>query len=207
MYPVYPQKWFFVKLEVFFFLTATCSRGTLETIMIREKILPMSQFFDFLTSFQLPKNIAGDVSLLFAFIGLSLTLGFVFGRFKLINILINVYISLAFVGVLPESFFSPSVYMKAGVFLALLIFLTAIDKRLFDLHLSNVGTDFFWRLIVTSILVTGMIVSVILSFLPHKVALGFISATAFSYFASPIALIFWMAVPLLSLLFINNRLK
>jgi len=167
----------------------------------------MSQFFDFLTSFHLPKNIAGDLSLLLLFIGVSLALGFIFGRFKLINILINVYISIAFIGVLPESFFLTSVYMKSGVFLVLLTLLTAIDKRLFDLHLSNVGTDFFWRLIVTSILVTGMIVSAVLSFLPYKVAIGYISVTAFGYFASPLALIFWMTVPLLSLLFINNRLK
>jgi hypothetical protein len=89
----------------------------------------------------------------------------------------------------------------------LLVFLTAIDKRLFDLHISNAGTDFFWRLIVTSMLVVGMIVSIVLSFLPKSVALGLISVTAYGCFASQIAVIFWMVVPLLTLLFINNRLK
>ncbi|PIP25269.1 MAG: hypothetical protein COX32_04700 [Candidatus Moranbacteria bacterium CG23_combo_of_CG06-09_8_20_14_all_41_28] len=58
-----------------------------------------------------------------------------------------------------------------------------------------------------SILVTGIIISVILSFLTYKIALSFISLSAYGYFASPIALIFWMVVPLLTLLFINNRLK
>jgi len=167
----------------------------------------MSQFLDFFTTFHLPKNIAGDMSLLFIFIGMSLVLGFIFGRFKLINILINVYIALAFVGIIPSEIFISSVYAKGGIFVLLLVFLTAIDKRLFDLHISSVGTDFFWRLIVTSILVTGLIVSVVLSFLPKKIALGYISVTAFGYFASPTALIFCMVVPLLSLLFINNRLK
>lgn len=167
----------------------------------------MSQFLNFFTALHLPKNIAGDLSLLLLFVGMSLALGFVFGRWKLINILINVYIALAFVGIIPTEVFAVSPYAKVGAFVLLLTLLIAIDKRLFDLHISNVGTDFFWRLFVTSILVTGLIVSAVLSFLPHKIALGYISATAFGYFASPIALIFWMVVPLLSLLFINNRLK
>lgn len=167
----------------------------------------MSQFLNFFTALHLPKNIAGDMSLLLLFIGMSLVFGFVFGRWKLINILINVYIALAFVGIIPAEMLVTSVYAKVGVFVILLVLLTAVDKRLFDLHISNVGTDFFWRLIVMSILVTGLIVSITLSFLPKKIALGYISATAFGYFASPIALIFWMVVPLLSLLFINNRLK
>jgi hypothetical protein len=167
----------------------------------------MSRVIDFFTAFDLPKNIAGDLSLLLLFVGMSLVFGFVFGRWKLINILINVYIALAFIGVLPESLFETSSYIKAGVFIILLVVLTAIDDRLFDLHISSAGTDFFWRLFVTSIFVTGMVVSVILSFLPKTIALGFISAAAYGYFASPAALIFWMVTPLLSLLFINNRLK
>lgn len=167
----------------------------------------MSRIVDFFTSFDLPKTVAGDLSLLMFFVGTSLAVGFVFGRWKLINILINVYIALAFIGVLPDSLFTTSIYLKAVVFVVLVVVLTAIDDRLFDLHISNAGTDFFWRLFVMSILVTGMLVSVLLSFLPKATALGFISATAYGYFASPFALIFWLVTPLLSLLFINNRLK
>ncbi|MGK2849225.1 MAG: hypothetical protein ACSLEX_04130 [Minisyncoccota bacterium] len=167
----------------------------------------MDYLFRFFADFSIPVNIAGDLSLLFMFLGMSLMLGFVFGRFKLVNILINVYIAIAFVGVMPVTFFILSVYMKAGLFLLLVMFLTAVDKRLFDLHISSAGSDFFWRLFVTSVLVTGMIVSALLSFLPKSVALNFLSATAYGYFASQGALIFWMITPLLSLLFINNRLK
>ena len=167
----------------------------------------MAQFLDFFTALHLPKNLAGDMSLLLLFVGLSLVFGFVFGRWKLINILINVYIALAFIGVLPKAFLEYSLYAKSGTFLALLILLTAIDDRLFDLHITSAGTDFFWRLFVTSFLVTGMIVSVLLSFLPKATALGYISPIAYGYFASPWALIFWMVMPLVLLLFINNRLK
>ena len=58
-----------------------------------------------------------------------------------------------------------------------------------------------------SILVTGMVLSSILSLVPKAFALSYISTAAYGYFASPLALIFWMTIPLLLLLFINNRLK
>ena len=167
----------------------------------------MPDFKAFLATLHVPNNLAGDLSLFFFFIVLSLIFGFVFGRWKMVNILINVYIALAFVGVLPESLFAFSEYGKVGVFLVLLFALSAIDERLFDLHITSAGTDFFWRLFVMSILVTGMLVSVLLSFLPRDFALDYISSTAYGYFASPFALIFWLAMPIVSLLFINNRLK
>ena len=147
------------------------------------------------------------MSLLLIFLGMSLVFGFVFGRWKLVNILINVYIAVALVGVLPSGWFDFSLYARAGIFLGLLILFTMIDDRLFDVHISSAGTDFFWRLIVMSLMVTGMVVSVTLSFLPKTAALDFISVTAYGYFASPLALIFWLLMPLVSLFFINNRLK
>src|SRR3989304_9370150 len=91
----------------------------------------MSQITDFFSAFDLPNNLAGDLSLFLLFVGISLAFGFIFGRWKLINILINVYIALAFIGVLPESLFLTAVYSKAIVFIVLVIMLTAIDERLF----------------------------------------------------------------------------
>ena len=167
----------------------------------------MDQIDFFRSSFSFPPTLAGDFSLLLLFTGLSIGFGFIFGRFKLVNILINVYIALAFVGIAPEEFLDFSVYGRAIVFVVLLVFLTVVDKRLFDLHISSAGTDFFWRLIVTSMLVTGLVMSTILSLLPKSAALDFISVAAYGYFASQAAIVFWMVVPLLALLFINNRLK
>jgi hypothetical protein len=167
----------------------------------------MSQVINYFSALAIPKNIAGDMSFLLIFIGASLALGFVFGRWKIISIIINVYIVLAFISVLPASLFVMPVYSKSMTFILLLVVLTAIDRRLFDLHISNASSDFFWRLLVMSLLMTGMIVSAILSFLPKVIATGFISVTVYGYFASSGALIFWMVTPLLSLLFINKRLR
>jgi hypothetical protein len=168
----------------------------------------MQQVSRFFSGIDFPQTLPGDVSLVFAFIGLSLAFGFFFGRFKLVSILINVYIALAFIGVMPLSIFAFSTdYGKVIVFVLLLAFLTAIDERLFDLHISSAGSDFFWRLFVMSILVAGTILSTILSFLPKSIALSYVSSVAYGYFASPFALLFWLTVPLGMLLFINNRLR
>ncbi len=160
-----------------------------------------------LASLSIPKNVAGDFSLLFVFIGLSIALGFIFGRWKLVNILIDIYITVALISILPKELLAFSPYARAIIFLGLLIVLSVIDSRLFDVHITSAGTDFFWRLLIMSMLVTGMLFSATLSFVPQPLALSFISTTSYGYFASPVALIFWMTVPLLLLLFINNRLK
>lgn len=167
----------------------------------------MSFLTGLFSSLAIPKNLAGDLSLLFGFFGLSIVLGFIFGRWKLVNILINIYIAVAITNVLPKEVLEFSPYIRVAVFLGALTFLSMVDDRLFDVHITNASTDYFWRFFVMSILVTGMLVSVTLAFLPKAMALSFISLTAYSYFASPVAIIFWMVVPLLSLLFINNRLK
>ncbi len=155
----------------------------------------------------LPQNIAGDLSLILLFVGVSLLAGFIFGRWKLVNILINVYIAVALVGVMPDTWFAISDYAKSGVFFALLVVLTMFDDRLFDIHITSAGTDFFWRFFVTSFLVTGSVLSSIFSFLPKPVALSLVTPDLYFYIASPWALLFWLVVPVLSLFFINTRLR
>lgn len=155
----------------------------------------------------LPKNIAGDLSIILLFIAASLLVGFIFGRWKLVNILINVYIAVALVGVMPDAWFAISVYAKSGVFFALLAILTAFDDRLFDIHITSAGTDFFWRFFVTSFLVTGSVLSSFFSFLPKSVALAWVTTDLYFYIASPWALIFWLVMPIIALFLINTRLR
>lgn len=151
--------------------------------------------------------LAGDLSLILLFVGLSLLMGFIFGRWKLVNILINIYIAVAIIGILPPNWFDFSVYARPFAFLALLFLLTAIDERLFDIHITSAGTDYFWRFFVTSFLVTGSIVSTFFSFLPKSLALKWITPTLYGYIASQWALMFWLIVPLITLFVINKRLR
>lgn len=154
-----------------------------------------------------PPTIAGDLSLILLFVGASLLAGFVFGRWKLVNILINVYIAVAIVGIVPGEWFEISIYAKALTFVVLLVLLTMFDERLFDIHITSAGTDFFWRFFVTSFLVTGSVLSTIFSFLPKSLVLEWVSAHLYFYIASPWALMFWLIVPILSLFIINTRLR
>ncbi len=102
----------------------------------------MSFLPNLLSSLSIPKNLAGDFSLLFIFVGLSIALGFIFGRWKLVNILIDIYIAVALISILPTEILTFSPYARAAVFLVTLIFLSAIDNRLFDVHIASAGTDF-----------------------------------------------------------------
>lgn len=164
--------------------------------------------FERLTStISLPNNIAGDLSLILLFVGVSLLVGFIFGRWKLVNILINVYIAVALVGVMPDGWFAVSVYAKAIIFLVLLVLLTMFDERLFDIHITSAGTDFFWRFFVTSFLVTGSVLSSLFSFLPKSTALAWVTPDLYFYIASPWALLFWLVVPIFALFLINTRLR
>lgn len=155
----------------------------------------------------LPDKIAGDISLILLFIGVSLLFGFIFGRWKLVNILINVYIAVAIVGIMPAEWFLVNVYAKAGLFALILVLLTMFDDRLFDIHITSAGTDFFWRFFVTSFLVTGSVLSSIFNFLPKSIVLEWVSPNLYFYIASPWALMFWLIVPILSLFVINTRLR
>lgn len=155
----------------------------------------------------IPNQIAGSLSLILLFVGVSLLMGFVFGRWKLVNILINIYIAVAIVGILPPAWLDFSVYARGGAFLILLVVLTMFDERLFDIHITSAGTDFFWRFFVTSFLVTGAVISTFSSFLPKTLVLQWVTPTLYSYIGSEWALLFWLVMPLITLFFINNRLR
>ena len=83
---------------------------------------------EFFSTLAIPKNLAGDISLLLLFIGLSVAFGFIFGRWKLVNILINVYIVVAFLSILPKEILDFSPYARAGSFLVLLFFVNVCAK-------------------------------------------------------------------------------
>lgn len=161
----------------------------------------------FFEGLNISPNLAGDLSLLLLFVGVSIGLGFFLGRARLITILISIYIARALMTILPAEWMSFSLYGEALFFVIIFLGLFFVDRRLFDLHLSNTGTDIFWRIFVMGVLVAGLLVSSILYYLPKAVALNFISPTLYSYFASATALTVWMILPLVGLLFINNRLK
>lgn len=167
----------------------------------------MSDILSSLPSLGLSREIASALSFLFLFAGVGIAAGFLFGRNKLVNIFINIYIALAFTKAAPMDDISSSPYAEVIFFFVLLVFLTAIDEHLFDLHIPNASYDIFWRLFVMSLLVVGMVTSVLVTLLPKKA----LSAMPFPFltdiFGPPLPHLLWLFVPLIVLLFMNKRLR
>ncbi len=162
---------------------------------------------DFFLKFGLPDILTKDISFLMFFIIISIAFGMVIGRFRLINVLINVYIAIAILTVMPKDFFLPQSIMALLFFVVAVIALTIIDSHLFDIHISGSGGSFFWRLFVMSFFEAGLIFSVFISFWDEDTLLKIISSDIYSLFVSQYARIFWMLAPLAVLFFINKKEK
>lgn len=147
-----------------------------------------------------------DISLLIIIALLSFVFGMFIGRYKLITILINIYVAFAITTAVPVKYFSEYSY-KLIFFLAGVIILTLISKRLFEIYISGSGSGFLWRVFAMSFLEVVFLISIIASIVPKKVVLEYISPTAFEYLASDIARIAWMIIPLAFMFFIHKRLN
>lgn len=147
-----------------------------------------------------------DISLLLVIIVFSLAFGMFIGRYKLITILINLYVAFAVVTVVPESFLSDYLY-ELILFLALVVVLTLLDKKLFESYISGSGVGFLWRVFAMSFLEIMFILSIVFSIVPSKVALDLISPAALEYLTSENASLFWAVVPLVFMAFISKRLN
>ena len=162
---------------------------------------------DLFIKFGLSKILAGDISFLIFFILISVGFGMFIGRFRLINVLINVYIAIAILTVMPKEIFSPYSLAALFFFVVAVIVLTMIDSHLFDIHISGSGGSFFWRLFVMSFFEAGLIFSVLISFWDKTTLLKFISIDIYNLYVSQYAKIFWMMAPLAVLFFINKKEK
>lgn len=162
---------------------------------------------DLFLKFGLPDILAKDISFLIFFILISIGFGMLVGRFRLINVLINVYIAIAILTVMPKEVFSPHSIVALLFFVVTVIVLTMIDSHLFDIHISGSGGSFFWRLFVMSFFEAGLIFSVLMSFWEQTILLDFISMDIYNLFVSSYARIFWMLAPLFILFFINKNEK
>ncbi|HFC36372.1 MAG TPA: hypothetical protein ENJ49_01725, partial [Candidatus Moranbacteria bacterium] len=142
--------------------------------------------------FGLPVNLAGEASFLVLFFLISVIFGMLIGRFRLINVLINIYIAIAILTVIPQEIVRPYSLATLFVFIITIIALTMVDSHLFDIHIAGSGGSFFWRLFVMSFFEAGLIFSVLLSFWGIKIATDYFSEDIYGLFASAYARIFWM---------------
>lgn len=147
-----------------------------------------------------------DIILLLVIIFVSFIFGMFMGKYKLISILVNIYASLAIVNAIPEKYLDDYLY-KLIAFLIVIVALTLAGKKLFEIHISGSGTGFLWRVFAMSFLEVVMLISIILTFMPKKTALGYVSPSAYEYLASENIRLLWIIAPLAFMFFIHKKLN
>jgi hypothetical protein len=139
-----------------------------------------------------------NFSLLLSKLGLSQKLS------QDVTVLINIYVSLALISVIPAEFVI-DYNTKLLLFFALVAGLTLVSKRFFDLSMSGSGSYFLLRVFLMSFLQVVLVLSIIFSIVPKKVALGYISLDAYGYLTAGWMPTAWMALPLIYMFFVYKR--
>jgi len=157
-----------------------------------------------LSKLGLSPNLSQDVTLIFFIAFVSFIYGMVLGKYRVMNILINIYISFALIQVAPEGLLKNG-QAKMIAFFILLVLLTIVSKRFYDIYFSGAGSSFLCKIFVVSFLQIILILSIIFSILPKGDALAYVSSSAYGYLVSGYFPLFWMAFPLIFLFFLCKR--
>lgn len=154
----------------------------------------------------IPSTYAELVTLLLVILSITVIFWLIVGRFRLHNVLINIFISFSLVQAIPKEFIGSRTTLSVMLFLILVVAFTLIGKYTFDIHLSGSGLA-YWQIFIMSFLEVGLILSISATFLGDKFFAGYISKEALFYFTSPWAKFIWLSAPLAFLVYINKRDK
>jgi hypothetical protein len=149
---------------------------------------------------------AQDVTLFLVVALFSFIFGIFIGRYKLITILINMYVAVAIMSMVPAKIATEYSFKLIGFF-AIIIILTLIGKKMFEIYISGSGSGFLWRVFVMSFLEVVFLISYVLAIIPKKLALGYVSPSAYGYLASENARLFWTVLPLVFMFIIHKKLN
>jgi hypothetical protein len=156
---------------------------------------------ELLSKIGLGGSLSQDVSFLIIIVIISVLLGTLVGRQRVIPILLGTYISAIFVKSLPGNLLSES--YEVILFLVLIALITISGKKFLSGNL--VFGSKIWKLFVFSFLEIVLIISLIFSMISKTAALGFVSSSVYSYFVSGWFPLIWLAAPLLFLLLACRR--
>jgi hypothetical protein len=150
------------------------------------------------------QQLTQDVSLVLIILLASFLFGMLIGRNRIMAVLISTYVSFALLSAVPGDFW-PNFSYKFFTFLGILAILTLANKRFLDVYFSGTGSSFLWKIFFMSFLEIILVLSIGLSFLPAKEALGYVSANAYSYLVPGWSRVFWMVAPLIFMFFFGKR--
>ena len=154
----------------------------------------------------IPASMAQDVMFLLLVVLISFVLGMIIGKHRLVTVLINIYVSVAILKVVPAGYLA-SYTSVLLFFFALLVALTLLGSKLFEISISGSGSGFMLRVFAISFLEVMLLASITLSIMPKKEALLYVSKTVYGYMTESNFQFLWMVVPLVALFIIHKRLS
>ncbi|NCU42506.1 MAG: hypothetical protein EOM19_07395 [Candidatus Moranbacteria bacterium] len=147
----------------------------------------------------------GDLSLFGVILLLFLFLIFVVGRYRIVHFVLNTYIALGFVLILPKEIVTSSSFVSLIVFFAVLSILTLLGEKIFDIH-ARVSTYSWFSISFLGMTISGFICGIFFRWLPRDVFLwDMFSLRSIGYFSGEWSLIFWFVVPLVFLFILGAR--
>ncbi len=156
-----------------------------------------------------------DIMLILFFIVAAVVFSMSFGRRRVIVLLFSIYISLAVVNTLPylENIFSSNwidklFAVKIAVFLSVFVALFTFLNKSALLRYMRGSSQYTpsWQIMALSLLYTGLLISLTLSFLPAHLV-EYLSFFTKSVFVSEGGQFFWIVAPILTLGLIKKPSK
>ncbi|NCU41848.1 MAG: hypothetical protein EOM19_03960 [Candidatus Moranbacteria bacterium] len=147
----------------------------------------------------------GDLSLFGAILLLFLFIIFVVGRYRIVHFVLNTYIALGFVLILPKEILITSPFVPLVVFFAVLSILTLLGEKIFDIH-ARTSTYNWFSIGVLGMTISALICGIFFRWLPRDVFLwDMFSSRSIGYFSGEWSLVFWFIAPLVFLFVLGSR--
>ena len=168
--------------------------------------------FSFLNNFSLSGS--SDWILLLIFLAVALVYGLSMGRSRLVVVTLGIYFSFILTRAIPWKQLTflgikeaPTSTVQIFIFLALILgfyFLIPHSALRSALKLQGRRRSGWWPVLILSILQIGLILEVVIGFLPAKVVAG-LSPLAQLIFSGPIAQFCWLLLPISAIMFLRSR--
>ncbi len=155
-----------------------------------------------------------DWVIVLIFLAVALVYGLSMGRNRLVIVMLGVYFSFLLTRAIPWKQLSflgfkeaPSNTAQIFIFLALMLgfyFLIPHSALRHAMRLGGKGAGAWWQVLILSILQIGLILAMVIVFLPVKVTAE-LSPLAQIIFVGPLAQFLWILLPILGIMFLRGR--
>lgn len=157
-----------------------------------------------------------DMFIVLFFLATAFLYGFSLGRDRIIVIMVSLYMALAVVNYAPfikslsaeVNIATPLFAFKISAFLGVFIILFLLLSRSAILHSMASGSapGKWWQILLFSVLHAGLLISVVLSFLPID-TLNYLTPATREIFANEFGRFLWVILPIVAMVALNNKEK